>query len=273
MEKTVAKAIKLLEALAAHERPQRVTELARELGIAKSNVHRLLQTLVALGHVRQNEQGLYVASIRLWEFGSQVAGRLPIQRAAGDHLKRLAALTTEETQLAMLDGTDTVYLQAVESAHPVRIASVLGRRVSLHCTAVGKAILAYQPDAVIRAMARQLHAFTPRTITTSERLRAELAEIRRGGYAMNLGEWHAGIHGVGAPIPSPDGTVGAAISIVGPAERMHARKLRELAPKVVEAAEAIALSLAYVMARPEAPPERRLRVESASAARPPATAG
>jgi DNA-binding IclR family transcriptional regulator len=272
MEKTVAKAIKLLEALAAHERPQRVTELARELGIAKSNVHRLLQTLIELGHVRQNEHGLYLASIRLWEFGSQVAGRLAIQRAAGDHLKRLAAATAEESQLAMLDGTDTVYLQAIEAVHPVRVASVLGRRVSLHCTAVGKAILAYQPDAVIRATTRQLHSFTPRTITTSERLRAELAEIRRRGYAMNLGEWHAGIHGIGAPITSPDGTVGAAVSVIGPAERMQARKLRELAPKVVEAAEAIALSLAYVIARPEAPPERRLR-EPASAPRPPVTAG
>src|SRR4029077_17533789 len=101
MEKTVAKAFHLLEALALHERPQRVTELSRELGLAKSNVHRLLQSLIALGHVRQDDSGLYEGSIRLWELGSQIAWRLPVQRAAVDHLKHLATASAEETQLAI----------------------------------------------------------------------------------------------------------------------------------------------------------------------------
>jgi IclR family KDG regulon transcriptional repressor len=256
MEKTVAKAFKLLETLAAHDRPRRVTELSRELGLVKSNTHRLLQTMIELGYVRQTEQGLYEASIRLWELGSRVAWRVPVQRAAGDHLKRLAAASAEETHLAILDGVDVVYIQAIEAVHPVRVTPTPGRRAPLHCTAVGKAILAFQSDAMIRFAAKRLEAFTPRTITTSERLRAELAEIRRRGFAMNLGEWRAGAHGIGAPIANPDGTIGAAVSVIGPAERMPAKTMRALAPMVLEAAAAIALSLAYATASPEIPPER-----------------
>jgi len=263
MEKTVAKAFRLLEALAEHEQPQRVTELSRELGMAKSNVHRLLHSLMALGHVRQDEQGLYHASIRLWELGSRIAWRLPVQRAAGDHLKRLAAACAEETQLAILDGMDVVFIQAIEALHPVRVGPALGRRVAMHCASGGKAILAYQSEAMIRAVARQLHAFTPRTITTSERLRAELADIRRRGYAMNLGEWHHGTHGIAAPITEPDGRIAAAVSVVGPAERMQAKKLRSLAPLVVDCAAAITLHLAYEAASAEPLPERPRRVARA----------
>lgn len=271
-DNAVAKAFRLLEALAAHERAQRVSELARELGMAKSNVHRLLKTLIALGHVRQNEHGLYHTTIRLWEVGSRVVGRLLVQRAAGDHLKALAAKSQEETQLAILDGGEAVFIQAIEAVHPVRPAPVLGRRAALHCTSVGKAILAHQPDDVIRAALRRLHAYTPRTITTSERLRAELGEIRRRGYAMNLGEWNPGVHGIAAPIISPDGSVGASVSVVGPSERLQARRLRDLAPLVTGAAQAIALSLAYLSARPEQLPERRRRGQPSQAPEPPAAA-
>lgn len=255
MEKTVAKAFKLLELLAAHERPRRVTELSRELELVKSNIHRLLRTLIELGYVRQTEHGLYQSTIRLWELGSRVAWRVPVQRAAGDHLKRLAAASAEETQLAILDGIDVVYIHAIDAVHPVRVSPALGRRAPVHCNAVGKAMLAYQPEAIIRLAAKRLVPFTPRTITTSERLRAELAEIRRRGFAMNLGEWRAGTHGIAAPIANPDGTVGAAVSVIGPVERMPANKLRSLAPMVVKAAKAIALSLAYATASPEPPPE------------------
>jgi DNA-binding IclR family transcriptional regulator len=222
--------------------------------------------------VRQNEHGLYHTTIRLWEVGSRVVGRLLVQRAAGDHLKALAAKSQEETQLAILDGDEAVFIQAIEAVHPVRPAPVLGRRAALHCTAVGKAILAHQPDDVIRTALRRPHAYTPRTITTSERLRAELGEIRRRGYAMNLGEWNPGVHGIAAPIIGPDGSVGAAVSVVGPSERLQARRLRDLAPLVTGAAQAIALSLAYLSARPELLPERRRRGQPPYAPEPPAAA-
>jgi IclR family transcriptional regulator, KDG regulon repressor len=251
MEKTVVKALMLLETLAAHGRPRRVSELGRELGMAKSNVHRLLRTLVQLGFARQDGHGLYEPSLKSWELGVRVLSHVTVQRVAGDHLKRLAASSTEQVNLAIRDGAEVLYVAVVEAAHAKRADPVLGRRAPLHSVAAGKAILAYQPDAVIRAVAKPLVSATRRSIASGEQLQAELAEVRRRGFAMNLSEWRNGMHGVAAPIAAPDGQIVAAVSIAGPAERLRARRLRTLGPAVVETAGAIALDLAYASAGPE----------------------
>jgi IclR family KDG regulon transcriptional repressor len=266
MDKTVVKAFRVLEALAAHAQPRRVTELGRELGMAKSNVHRLLQTLVELGYVRQGEQGLYEVSLRLWERGVQVLSHLAVQRAASDHLRRLAVASTEQVNLAIVDGAEVLYIAAIEAMHINRARPVLGRRAPIHSVACGKAILAYQPEPTVRAVAKLLQPSTPRTIATLERLKAELAEVRRRGFAMNLSEWRNGVHGVAAPVPGPNGAMIAAVSIAGQAERLNAKRLRALAPLVVEAAGAIGLDLAYAAASAEPPPERPRRVARLMAA-------
>lgn len=261
MEKTVAKAFKLLEALAAHDQPQRVTELSRELGMAKSNVYRLLRTLIELGYVRQDEDGLYAASLRVWEVGTRTLSRVPILRAAGDHMKRLAATTGEEVNLAILDGVEVLFLAAVETIHAVRLRPVVGQRAPACSSATGKAMLAHQPEAVIRAAARHAEVVLPRFATTWERLRSELAEVRRLGYAMNLSSWRIGVHAVGARIVLADGTMVGAICVTGPAERLVAKRLRSLSQPVIDAANAIALDLAYAAANADAaaaldPPQR-----------------
>ena len=259
MEKTVAKAFKLLEALAAHDRPQRVTELARELGIVKSNAFRLLRTLVALGYVRQDADGLYEASLKVWEIGTQALSHLAVQQIAGDHIKRLAATTGEQVNLAILDGVEVLFLSAVETIHAVRLHSVVGRRAPACSSATGKALLAHQPETAVRAAARHAELTLPLFDTTWERIRAELAEVRRHGYAVNLSSWRVGVHAVAAPIALPDGTIGAAISITGPAERLPAKRLRSLGPQIVDTANAIALDLAYAAANADPDAERARR--------------
>lgn len=245
MERTVAKAFKLLEALAAHDRPQRVTELSRELGMVKSNVYRLLRTLIELGYVRQDEDGLYAASLRVWEVGARTLSHIPVLRAAGDHMKRLAATTGEEVNLAILDGPEVLFLAAVETIHAPRLRPVVGQRAPACSSATGKAMLAHQPEAVIRAAVRHAELALPRFATTWERLRAELAEVRRLGYAMNLSSWRLGVHAVGARIVLTDGTTVGAICVTGPAERLVAKRLRSLSQPVIDAAGAIALDIDY----------------------------
>jgi DNA-binding IclR family transcriptional regulator len=258
MEKTVAKAFKLLEALAAHDQPQRVTELSRELGMVKSNVYRLLRTLIALGYVRQDDDGLYAASLRLWEVGIRALSHLTVQRVASDHLKQLAANTGEQVHLAILDGVEVIYLAAFETIHSVRLQPVLGRRAPAGGSATGKALLAYQPEAAVRAAARHIQAVMPRSATTWERLKAELAEVRRSGYAVSLSGWRLGVHALAVPIAGPDGAMVAAISIAGPAERLDAKRRRSLAGQILDTAGAIALDLAYAAAstEPAADPPR-----------------
>ena len=260
MDNTAAKTFRLLEALAAHAQPRRVTELARELGLAKSSVHRLLRTLIALGYARQGEAGLYEASLRMWEHGARVLACLPVHQVAHDHLMRLAAATGEHVNLAILDGNEMLYVATVEAVQGKRGRSMLGQRVvgrraPLHGAATGKVILAYQSDALIRAAAKELRPATPRTIGTVERLRAELAEVRRRGFAMNLAEWFTDVHAIAAPIRRADGETIAAVGIAGPAQRLQAKHLRALAPQVVETAAAITLDLAYA-ASSAGPPER-----------------
>ncbi|HUA52541.1 MAG TPA: IclR family transcriptional regulator [Candidatus Sulfotelmatobacter sp.] len=258
MDKTVVKAFTLLEALAAHGQPRRVTELARELGMAKSNVHRLLQTLAGLGYVYRDEHGLYAAGLALWERGMQVLSHLAVRRAASGHLRGLAALSSEQVNLAIRDGAEVLYVASIEGtlANPAR--PVLGRRAPIHCVSSGKVILAFQPDEVVRATVKLLQQETPRTVATLEHLKAELAEVRRRGFAMNLGEWRSGIHGIAAPVAGLDGAIVAAISIAGPAERLDAKRLRALAPHVAEAAHATTLALAYASSG-EPPSERPRR--------------
>jgi DNA-binding IclR family transcriptional regulator len=269
MEQTVAKAFRLLEALAAHEQPRRVTELAREVGMAKSTVHRLLQTLIALDYARQDQQGLYAASLRMWERGTRVLAHLPLRQAAQDHIVRLGATTGEQVNLAILDGTEMLYVATIEAVPAKRGRSMMGQRIvglraPLHGAATGKVILAHQPDAVIRTIAKHLHAVTPRTIGTLERLRAELAEVRRRGFAMNLAEWWTGVHAIAAPIVAPGGRAIAAVGIAGPAERLQAKQLRALAPQVVETAAAITLQLGYLATGGEPAPERPLATRLAA---------
>ena len=259
MDKTVVKAFTLLEALAAHGHPRRVSELARELDMAKSNVHRLLQTLASLGYVRRDEHGLYAASLGLWERGMQVLAHLAIQRAASEHMRRLAVLSSEQVNLGIRDGGEVLYIASIESIQANRARPILGRRAPIHCVSTGKAMIAYEPDEEVRAAVKLLQQATPRTITTLERLKAELAEVRRQGFAMNLGEWRNGIHGVAAPIAGSDGAMVAAIAVAGPAERLDAKQLRTLAPHVVAAGHAIALELAYASSGAEPPPERPRR--------------
>jgi DNA-binding IclR family transcriptional regulator len=262
MERTVAKAFKLLEALAAHDQPQRVTELARELGMVKSNVFRLLRTLIALGYVHQGEDGLYAATLRVWEVGTRALSHVAVQRIAGDHIKRLAATTGEAVNLAILDGPEVLFLGAVETIHAIRLRSVIGYRAPACSSATGKALLAHQSDDVVRVAFRHAEEVLPRSRfeTTWERFKAELAEVRRQGYAVNLSSWRVGVHAVGAPIALSDGTMIAAISVTGPAERLVAKRVRVLGPQVVETANAIANDLAYAATAvaPAAEPTGRL---------------
>lgn len=243
MDKSLVKGLNLITALARSEEPRGVSDLARALGLTKSNVHRLLQTLVAQGFVRHDaERGAYEPSLRIWELGTLVMARVDVRRAAAPLMARLGAATGESVHLSVLDGIEVVYIAIVESSHPVRAYSRAGRRTPAHCVATGKALLAHAPEALVAEAAEaasRLGPFTPRTITARKPLEDELARIRRVGHAVNRGERSETVRGVAAPIRGADGRVVAAIGVAGPAERLRPSIMRELAPDVMAAAAEI----------------------------------
>ncbi len=246
MNNTLVKGLQLLEYLARSEEALGVTELAVALDLGKSNVHRLLQALVDLGYVQKKNdvRGTYQASLKLWELGTALEGRLPIKNAAREAMEQLLGTTRETVHLSMLDGDQVVYIHKLDSPEPVRAYSEVGGRAPAYCVATGKAILAWQNAAYLRDLSQRLVQHTPKTITKADAFLKELESIRKNGFAVNRGEWRETVWGIAAPIFSTDGVVLAAIGISGPSLRIKPPMIKRLAKDVQSAAEAVAAKLA-----------------------------
>jgi DNA-binding IclR family transcriptional regulator len=246
MDTTLLKGLTVLEALAASREPRGVTELANELGMLKSNVHRLLQTLAHRGYVRKDAaSGRYECTLKVWELGALLAERLDVRRAARPHVAALAERTSETVHLSVLDGADVLYVDKAESPQPVRAYSRVGGRAPAYCVATGKALLAHSPDEIVTELSAGLVRHTPRTITDPDVLRKELRRVREVGYAVNRGEWRETVGGLAAPIFDVNRAAIAAIGLSGPTDRLNANRMREWAPLVMAAASAISRELGF----------------------------
>jgi DNA-binding IclR family transcriptional regulator len=246
VDKTTTKAFALLEILAASEAPRGVSELARALRVAKSNVHRHLATLVALGYARRADKGVYEPTLKCWRIGVEVLNRLDLRRVARPHLERLATHTDETVHLTILDRGEVVYIDKIESTHPVREFTRIGARAPTHCTATGKVMLAFRDELPHLPLQR----FTKHTARDLRRLKGEFAAIRRQGYAVNLGEYGAHVNGVAAPVADHTGSIVAAVVISGPAERVNPEMLGQLRPLVLAAAREVTVALGFSGALP-----------------------
>ncbi|OGA25739.1 MAG: hypothetical protein A3H34_06820 [Betaproteobacteria bacterium RIFCSPLOWO2_02_FULL_67_19] len=244
MDKTVVKAFQILELLALDDGQTSVTKLAVKTGLQKSNVHRLLATLRALGYVQQGDSKLYEPTLRIWEMGQHVYGRLSIARAARPCLRRLVEETGESAHLAILDRSEIVYIDKVETANPVRAYTVIGGRAPAYCTASGKALLAYEPMDTVRAVAGNIRRLTPKTVADLKELTKELTRVRQQGYAIAAGEFRSNVAALAAPIQLATGKVIAVVGISGPLDRLRPRKIKSLASAVVGAAQTIARMMA-----------------------------
>lgn len=254
MNKTFLKGLNVLEALALADRPRGVTELALELGLVKSNVHRLLQTLGHRGYVRQDpETGRYACTLKLWEYGALIADRVDVRQVSRGHLQKLAGQTSETVHMSVLEGAEVLYIDKIDSPQPVRAYSRVGGRAPAYCVATGKAQLAHAADTMLSQLAGKLQRHTPRTIVELEELKREFARVREQGFAVNRGEWRESVCGLAAPIFDSGGKVVAAVGISGPLERLGPGVLRDFAPLVIDCARAISRELGFSMGALPAP--------------------
>lgn len=257
MDKTVAKAFALLEELAQSDHPLGVSELSERLEIGKSNVHRLLQTLIALRYARQTQGSSYQASLRMWEMGHQIFSNFSFRDIAKPYMRQLSDLTHETVHLSELDGFDVVYVEKIESREPVRAYTQLGGRAPAYCTATGKIQMAYLPEAMIRQCFEAVHQFTPHTVTDVDAFCREAAQSRMSGYALNRGEWRSDIVGLAAPIADNSGEVVAAIGLSAPASRLDATQIERYAQNVTDCARDISQDLGCPRSFLEAPQPRK----------------
>lgn len=220
MDKTFLKGLTLLEAMAKSDRSCGVTELALQLGLHKSNVHRLLQGLVHQGFAyRDPDTSRYSLTMKLWELGAKVFDRLDIRQEALPAMEALAAETQETVHLSILDGTEVLYIDKIDSPQPIRAYTKVGGRAPAPCVATGKALLAWASEQELDEVMAQLEAYTPLSIVTPEALLSELAQVRAKGFAVNKGEWSAEVGGIASPIFDVNGKAVAAIGISGPIVR------------------------------------------------------
>jgi DNA-binding IclR family transcriptional regulator len=241
-----AKALDLLSAFSFGEPRLSLAELATRTGIPRPTAFRLLTTLEQAGFVSK-VSGEYQLGIKCFVLGNVVAGTLDVRETARPHLEALRDLTGETVHLAVLDGWQVLYLERLQSPHPIGfMRSRVGAIVPAYCTGLGKTLLAFKAeDAVVDWLSTQsLKTMTPQTITQPRRLVKELRAIRERGYGLDEQEHEIGVRCIAAPIWNHAREVVGAISIAGPADRMPRPLLgSDMAGAIVAAARAISAEL------------------------------
>ena len=243
---SVATAIALMKCFSAEDVEFGVSELSRKLGVAKSTVHRLAQTLLADGMLEQNpENEKYRLGIALFGLGALVRRRMNLSSEARQDLFKLRQATGETVQLAILDGADIMFVYNLESNQAIRVNSDIGVRKPAFCTASGRAILAFHsPDKVADIVHGDLKPRTAKTIVEPARLLDLLEDVRANGFAVEDEESEVGMRAIAAPIRSAGGVAGS-IAVAGPAQRLSEDVIARYVPLVIETAEAISVRLGY----------------------------
>jgi IclR family acetate operon transcriptional repressor len=245
---SVDRAFELLEVLADAGGELALSEIAAGSALPLPTIHRLVRTLVNRGYVRQLPSRRYALGPRLINLGERAGGML------GDWARPWLADLVEElgetTNLSMIDGNWATYVAQVPSRHSMRMFTEVGRRVHLHCTGVGKALLAQRSDDQVLELLRRagMPAQTAHTIVDPDTLLAQIRQIRQLGYAVDDGEQEIGVRCVAVPVPG--GPSLYAISVSGPTARMTPELLDRAVPLMRTAAKELSADLADV--RPSA---------------------
>ena len=235
---SLERAFLLLELMAEDGGEVALSRLAVDSGLPLSTIHRLVRTLVARGYVRQLPSRRYVLGPRLIHLGESSSRTLGSW--ARPHLSDLVDATGETANLAMLDGDRVVYVAQVPSRHSMRMFTEVGRRVHLHCTGVGKALLSQLPPTTARDLLERggMPSRTTRTVTDVDELLGLLPGIAAQGYALDDGEQETGVRCVAVPVPG--GPAQTAISVSGPEGRVSTDSV----PSIVAQLQRVAAELA-----------------------------
>jgi DNA-binding IclR family transcriptional regulator len=221
--------------------------VAQRSRLPVSTVHRFLANLEGAGFLNCSGDGVYHLGIACFAIGQAAVGQLDIRRVSLPYLQELNRQTRETIHLTVRHGLSAVYVEKLDSPEQLRIFSRIGAAVPLYCTAVGKIMLAYMPDAERKQALPQLglQRLTPNTAGNLQELEAELYRVRKNGYACDLEEHELHIRCVAAPIWDHAGSVNASLSITAPLVRMPVTRLRQLATLIQAAGLQISRELGY----------------------------
>lgn len=247
--KSVYRAVKILEAFNADE-GMTVTEISKRFNFPKSSVHQILNTLTNENMLTKDPvTNKYYLGIKLFILGDKIRANLEIRKVATPLLKKLKKTFDETVHLTVLDNDEALYIECMESSRLLRTFSILGYRAPLHCTAVGKAMMAHLPEEDLNRVIRTkgLTKFTKNTITDKKRLLKELKSVVNKGYSVDNIEHEQGVRCVGAPIRNHKSQVFAAISVTWPSQRLKLNRVPQIAKAVIATADEISRRLGYQM--------------------------
>lgn len=239
---SVDRALLILDILQEYPKGLGVTELSLKLDVSKSTVHRLLMSLRVKGYIKQDEENMkYGLGLKLIELSQSVSDNLDIRKLAANHLYNLAEITGETAHLVIRENNEIVYIDKIESSETIRMFSNIGKRAPMHCTGVGKAILAFLPKNKINQVLEEngMQKFTDKTITEKNTMLKHLKEIRNKGYSIDDEEHELGIKCAAAPIFNYKDEVIGGISVAGPIMRISDEKLKFIASEVLRVSKEI----------------------------------
>ena len=243
---SVLRALNILEFLAQQGGSSRVTDIAQAIGCSKNTAFRLLQTLRERGFIRQADDASYELTYKLLHLGESVLRNSDLHEVARPYLQEFVEQFGETINLGILDGIEVVYVARVLGTLPYHTSSTIGSRDKAHSTALGKAILAFSPQATVSSvLAAGLPAQTQHTITSPERLLAELSATAARGYSIDNQENVLGIICVGAPIFDRRSDVVGAISTSALHVRLTDDRIPVVAEKLISTAAVISQRLGY----------------------------
>jgi IclR family pca regulon transcriptional regulator len=229
-----------------------IADIADELGMSRSTTHRYVITLVALGYLEQGASRKYRLGLRVTDLGMSALNSTGLREHAHPYLEELRQRTSYTASLAVLDGTDILYVDRVRSfrrgqnlldldLHP-------GSRLPAYCTAMGKLLLAYLPESSLRDLLAAIKPTKrgPNTITSKKGLREELDEIHDAGFAVNDEELAADLYSIAAPVRNEAREVVAAVNLAAHSSMISLEEMVDaLGPHLVSTADRISARLGY----------------------------
>ena len=248
--KALVKGIAIMNLLAAQKDGMRLTDLVAQIDLPRGTVIRLLTVMVDAHLVWRASDSRYRLGPQCAIWGADFLSGVELREVAAGVMSRLVDISNETCHLGVRDGDCVLYIDKVESPHSLRMVSRVGGQNPLHCTGLGKALLAFiPPDELDEYCSRPLERRTANTIVVPEILRTELQRIRDRGYAVDDVENEIGVRCMGAPIFDHNGDLAGSISLAGPTMRMTWERIEQLTSPVMDAAREISVRLGFGLAR------------------------
>jgi DNA-binding IclR family transcriptional regulator len=238
---SLERAFAILEYLDGSQRGQNISELSRRFGIPKSTTHVIVGTLRRLGYLAYNERKRgYSLGLKVYGLGRGLIKSFGLPERALGAMKSLAESTRCTCQLAILVDEQAMYIQKVEGPGTTQFDTYVGKRTNLHCTGVGKVLLAFAADPEYLLNRKSFARYTKKTITSPASLRRELGKVRQKGYALDDEEEELEVRCLAAPVFNRSGECLAALAIAGTINELRDDKLEEFAGCLLRTTKAIA---------------------------------